>query len=221
MIESEAPYETRPRRRRRLRGRGHRRRRSPACRPDHQVHRLPDLAGRPAGRARRPLRAHARPRRARRVRAARRGAARSTSTGSGTRADVVSRSGDGARAQQAVRWNLFQLAQATWRAEGAGVPAKGLTAARTRATTSGTPRSTSCRSSPTRSRGSPATSCASGTACCQARERARELEPARRDVPVAHDQRRGGVGLLPGRDRAVPHQRRHRLRDRAATSTCG
>ena len=31
------------------------------------------------------------------------------------------------RMQQAVRWNLFQLAQATWRAEGAGVPAKGLT----------------------------------------------------------------------------------------------
>jgi alpha,alpha-trehalose phosphorylase len=31
------------------------------------------------------------------------------------------------RMQQAVRWNIFQLAQATWRAEGAGVPAKGLT----------------------------------------------------------------------------------------------
>jgi alpha,alpha-trehalose phosphorylase len=31
------------------------------------------------------------------------------------------------RMQQAVRWNLFHLAQATWRAEGAGVPAKGLT----------------------------------------------------------------------------------------------
>ncbi|GII99744.1 alpha,alpha-trehalose phosphorylase [Sediminihabitans luteus] len=30
-------------------------------------------------------------------------------------------------AQQAVRWNLFQLAQATARAEGTGVPAKGLT----------------------------------------------------------------------------------------------
>ena len=29
--------------------------------------------------------------------------------------------------QQAIRWNLFQLAQATWRAEGTGVPAKGLT----------------------------------------------------------------------------------------------
>ena len=32
-----------------------------------------------------------------------------------------------ARMQQAIRWNLFQLAQATWRAEGSGVPAKGLT----------------------------------------------------------------------------------------------
>jgi alpha,alpha-trehalose phosphorylase len=31
------------------------------------------------------------------------------------------------RTQQAIRWNLFQVAQATWRAEGAGVPAKGLT----------------------------------------------------------------------------------------------
>jgi len=29
--------------------------------------------------------------------------------------------------QQAVRWNLYQLAQATWCAHGAGVPAKGLT----------------------------------------------------------------------------------------------
>jgi alpha,alpha-trehalose phosphorylase len=33
------------------------------------------------------------------------------------------------RIQQAVRWNLFQLAQATWRAEGSGIPAKGLTGA--------------------------------------------------------------------------------------------
>ena len=31
------------------------------------------------------------------------------------------------RLQQAVRWNLFQLAQASWRAEGTGIPAKGLT----------------------------------------------------------------------------------------------
>jgi alpha,alpha-trehalose phosphorylase len=33
------------------------------------------------------------------------------------------------RAQQAIRWNVFQLAQATWRAEGSGIPAKGLTGA--------------------------------------------------------------------------------------------
>ena len=31
------------------------------------------------------------------------------------------------RIQQAIRWNLFQLAQASWRAEGTGIPAKGLT----------------------------------------------------------------------------------------------
>lgn len=44
------------------------------------------------------------------------------------RADVqVSAKEDSSRIQQAVRWNIFQLAQATWRAEGSGVPAKGLT----------------------------------------------------------------------------------------------
>jgi alpha,alpha-trehalose phosphorylase len=47
-------------------------------------------------------------------------------------ADVVVSSGEGtawtARVRQAIRWNLFQLCQATWRAEGSGVPAKGLTA---------------------------------------------------------------------------------------------
>jgi alpha,alpha-trehalose phosphorylase len=31
------------------------------------------------------------------------------------------------RIQQAIRWNLVHLAPATWRAEGTGVPAKGLT----------------------------------------------------------------------------------------------
>jgi alpha,alpha-trehalose phosphorylase len=44
------------------------------------------------------------------------------------RADVgVDTGADRSRVQQAIRWNLFQVAQATWRAEGAGVPAKGLT----------------------------------------------------------------------------------------------
>jgi alpha,alpha-trehalose phosphorylase len=44
------------------------------------------------------------------------------------RADVqVSSAEGGDHLQQSVRWNLFQLAQASWRAEGAGIPAKGLT----------------------------------------------------------------------------------------------
>ncbi|MDQ4133050.1 MAG: glycoside hydrolase family 65 protein [Actinomycetota bacterium] len=47
------------------------------------------------------------------------------------RADVVvtDTQHDPVRVQQAVRWNLFQLAQASWRAEGSGIPAKGLTGA--------------------------------------------------------------------------------------------
>jgi alpha,alpha-trehalose phosphorylase len=45
------------------------------------------------------------------------------------RADVRVDTGlpESRRTQQAIRWNLFQVAQATWRAEGTGVPAKGLT----------------------------------------------------------------------------------------------
>ena len=44
------------------------------------------------------------------------------------RADVrVDAGDDPVRVQQAVRWNLFQVAQASWRAEGTGIPAKGLT----------------------------------------------------------------------------------------------
>ncbi|HSD75804.1 MAG TPA: glycosyl hydrolase family 65 protein, partial [Solirubrobacteraceae bacterium] len=44
------------------------------------------------------------------------------------RADVrIEADDDAERVQQAVRWNLFQVAQATWRAEGTGVAAKGLT----------------------------------------------------------------------------------------------
>jgi alpha,alpha-trehalose phosphorylase len=44
------------------------------------------------------------------------------------RADVrIEADDEPVRVQQAVRWNLFQVAQATWRAEGSGVAAKGLT----------------------------------------------------------------------------------------------
>ncbi|HEX9765895.1 MAG TPA: hypothetical protein VGA36_03965, partial [Nitriliruptorales bacterium] len=45
-------------------------------------------------------------------------------------ADVVVHDRRGpVRMQQAVRWNLYQLCQASWRVEGAGIPAKGLTGA--------------------------------------------------------------------------------------------
>jgi alpha,alpha-trehalose phosphorylase len=44
------------------------------------------------------------------------------------RADVrVEGRSDQVRRQQAIRWNLFQVAQASWRAENAGISAKGLT----------------------------------------------------------------------------------------------
>jgi alpha,alpha-trehalose phosphorylase len=44
------------------------------------------------------------------------------------RADVrVDSRSDTVRRQQAIRWNLFQLAQASWRAENAGISAKGVT----------------------------------------------------------------------------------------------
>ncbi|HZN74195.1 MAG TPA: glycosyl hydrolase family 65 protein [Micromonosporaceae bacterium] len=44
------------------------------------------------------------------------------------RADVrVDNRIDPVRCQQAIRWNLFQIAQASWRAENAGISAKGLT----------------------------------------------------------------------------------------------
>ena len=51
--------------------------------------------------------------------------------------------------QQAVRWNLFQLAQASAQTQEQGIAAQASPAAGTKATTSGTPRRTSCRSSPT------------------------------------------------------------------------
>ena len=85
----------------------------------------------------------------------------------------------------------------------------------TRATTSGTPRSTSPRSSATPSPTRPATCCTSAPGCC----RRRGIVPARWrrrcPVPLAHDQRRGGLRLLRGRHRPGAHRRRRRLRARA------
>ncbi len=115
--------------------------------------------------------------------------------------------------QQAIRWCLFQLAQAAARAEGQGIAAKGVTG-------SGYGGhyfwDTEIYVVPYLVYTSP------GLARNVLRFR-RTMLPRRpppgrgahhagRAVPVAHDQRRGGLGLLRRRHRAVPHQRRHLLR---------
>ena len=96
----------------------------------------------------------------------------------------------------------------------AGRGRQGRDAARaTRATTSGTPRSTSSRSSPTRS-----PDAARNLHALPAPDAARGPAPGPGDgpergaVPVAHDQRRGGVGLLRRGHGPGAHRRRHRLR---------
>ena len=100
---------------------------------------------------------------------------------------------------------------------GAGVPAKGLTGRRLRrVTTSGTWRSTCSRSSLyTQPRIARNLLRFRHSMLPRARGARAELGQRGRDVPLAHDQRRGGVAVLPGRHRPVPHQRGHRLRDPA------
>ena len=56
--------------------------------------------------------------------------------------------------------------------------------------------------------------CGSGTACSIGKGESQGVEPAWCRVPMAHDQRRRGLGRLPGRHGAVPRQRRHCLRRR-------
>jgi len=117
------------------------------------------------------------------------------------------------RVQQAVRFNLFQVRQATARAEGHGVPAKGLTGQGYEGhyfwdgeiyvlpyVTYTDPRL----------RGQPA-AFPLGPARPSPRSRAR-TRSCGRALPVADHQRRRGLRLLRGRHRRLPHQRRHHLR---------
>ena len=115
--------------------------------------------------------------------------------------------------QQAMRWNLFQLAQASAQTGEQGIAAKGVTGGGYEGHYFW---DTEMYVAPFLAYTAP--------------EAARQLlrfrwqmlpvgppagpgpQPGRRAVPVAHDQRRGGVGLLRGRHRPVPHQRRDRLR---------
>ena len=117
-----------------------------------------------------------------------------------------------------MRWNLFQLAQATARAD-AGRAGQG-------------PDRAGVRGALLLGHGDlrPAVPRLHGPAVARnllrfrygmlrpARQRARELEPAGRAVPVADDQRRGGLGVLRRGHRAVPHQRRHRATRSRSTS---
>ena len=118
-------------------------------------------------------------------------------------------------AQQAIRWNLFQMAQASANVGERGIAAKAVTAGgydghyfwdtevyvipMLAYTNPDAARDLLRFRHRDASDGTPAGD--------------RDVA-ARRAVPVAHDQRRGGVGLLPGRHRPVPHRRRRRLRDR-------
>ncbi len=132
-------------------------------------------------------------------------------------ADVVVTSSEGskwtARIRQAIRWNLFQLCQATWRAEGASVPAKGLTAGAYEGhyfwDTEVYLLPFLCFTQPRIARNLLRFRFSMLDRARSARAGSRRR---RRAVPVADDQRRRGVRCVSGRDGSVPHQCRHRVR---------
>ena len=141
-----------------------------------------------------------------------------TSTTSGTRADVEV-DGD-AELQQAVRFALFHVLQAGARAEQRRDPGQGPDRPRLRRPHVLGHRDVRAAGAHLHRAGrGRATRCAGATRRCDlARERAAAARPGGRGLPVAHDPRRGVLGLLAGRHGRVPHQRRHRRRRRAATS---
>ena len=118
--------------------------------------------------------------------------------------------------QQAVRWNLFQLAQASAQTQEHGIAAKGVTGGGYEGhyfwDTEMYVVPFLAYTSPETARKAAALPLAPAAAGPAAGDRA---QPGRRAVPVAHDQRRGGVGVLRRRHRAVPHQRGDRLRPQA------
>ena len=164
--------------------------------------------------AARPGRRRARRGPAHRLGRAARGAARRTSTTSGTRADVEI-DGD-AELQQAVRFALFHVLQAGARAERRAIPAKGLTGpgydGHTFWDTETFVLPVLTYTAP--ERGARRAALAPLDARPRRASAPQQLGLAGRRVPVAHDPRRGVLGLLAGRHRRVPHQRRHRRRRR-------
>ena len=120
-----------------------------------------------------------------------------------------------AELQQAVRFALFHTLQAGARAEQRAIAAKGLTGPGLRRPHVLGHRALRPAGAHLHRAGRGAGRAA--LAPRDARPRARARAPARargRGVPVADDPRRGVLGLLAGRHRRVPHQRRHRRRRR-------
>ena len=108
--------------------------------------------------------------------------------------------------QQAIRFNLFHILQASARAEDAGVPAKGLTG---QAYEGHYFWDTEIYLLPFLIYTSPRIARNLLTfrykMLPQARAQRQAIGPSRRHVPVAHHQRRRSLGLLRRRNRAVPH----------------
>ena len=108
--------------------------------------------------------------------------------------------------QQAIRFNLFHILQASARAEDAGVPAKGLTG---QAYEGHYFWDTEIYLLPFLTYTSPRIAKNLLTfrykMLAQARAQRQAIGPSRRHVPVAHHQRGRSVGLLRRRNRAVPH----------------
>ena len=118
--------------------------------------------------------------------------------------------------QQAVRFGLFHILQAGARAEQRPIPAKGLTGpgydGHTFWDTETFVLPVLTYTQPDGGRRRPALAPADAADRPGAGPRA---GPRRRRLPVAHDPGPGVLGLLAGRHRRLPHQRRHRRRRRA------
>ena len=118
--------------------------------------------------------------------------------------------------QQAMRWNLFQLAQASAQVGEQGIAAKGVTGGGYEGHYFW---DTEMYVAPFlvvhAARGRPSADALPLAHAAGRPQPRRRPQPGRCPLPVAHDQRRGGIGVLRGRDGAVPHQRGDRLRPQA------
>ena len=113
--------------------------------------------------------------------------------------------------QQAMRWSLYQLAQASAQTGEQGIAAKGVSGGGYEGHYFWDTEMYIAPFLVVHPAGGGSSGAAVPLADAADRPAAGAgAQPDRGAVPVAHDQRRGGVGVLRGGHRAVPHQRRHR-----------